>query len=200
VASSNDIEIDLFRAACRGDSHAFARLVDPRGSCCGARIVAAAQIGLAMKVTDPARRRSVLDDAVQEAMVEIWRNLDAFKFESAVCTWMYGVAYYRTLGFARVPARWHRHTDDTAVDVHDGALAVAVELEFSEDADLAERLLREIARTNQPGAEALLHKFWGDRTQTEIAQIMGLSEGTVSKRISKAYDHAARLLAEWETR
>ncbi len=150
-----------------------------------------------MKVNDRTRCIELFDDAHQEALVAIWRQLTAFRRESALCTWMYGVAYNHTRGYARKPARWYRDIEDTPIEEHVDHRELVALPEFSDDAELAERLLREIGATNPGGAEALLHKFWGDRTQTEIAQLLGVSEATVSRSIAKAYDQAVPLLTKW---
>ena len=112
---------------------------------------------------------------------------------------MYGVAFNHTRGYARQPARWYRNIDRAPIEEHTENSSLITLSGFSEDADLADRLLRGIAHANPVGAEALLHKFWGDRSQTEIAELLGVSNATISRAIAKAYDQAAQLLAEWNT-
>ncbi len=165
-------ELSLVRRAQAGDLHAFERLYRENerkvyGLCC--RMSA-----------DP----SLAEDLTQEVFVRAWQKLDSFRGESAFSSWLYPLTVNVVLSERRARRRRTAKvmtTDDLTPFDRPRPAKLGPETGF----DL-ERAMAGLP----PGARAVfvLHDVEGYRHE-EIAQLLGVAEGT-----SKAQLHRARKL------
>ena len=121
-------------------------------------------------------------DAMQDAFIAVARNLESFRGESSVKTWSHRIAVNAAL---RVRARRGRHHyDDLPEDlaaqtpVRDGAVRRAVTM-LSLDHQLVLAMF---------ALEGMTHP--------EIAETLGIPEGTVWSRLHAAKKRLAELLVE----
>jgi RNA polymerase sigma-70 factor (ECF subfamily) len=183
-------------ASCRtGDTEAFARLV---------------QLHEGMVVNLSARLLGDSEEArdvAQEVFLQVYKRLGAFEGRSSLKTWIYRIAVNQCHNRRRF---WHRRRRDKERPLDDRVLAPLAEKE-ADGAPLARReaspyqetLRHERARIVQA---ALLELCFEHRSVLvlreveglsceEVASALGVPEGTVKSRLSRARESMRRKLA-----
>ena len=137
-------------------------------------------------------RRRVNDDGLAEEITtdvffEVWRNADAYRGESPVSTWIFGIANLKTLSARRYYAQPRRASVRLASDE---ALA-----RFGEPSDQIEsitarqellRVMRAIERLPEGQRDVLRLAFLEGRSYPEIAEQLEISEANVKTRVNRA--------------
>jgi len=137
-------------------------------------------------------RRRLGDDSLAEEVVadvffEIWRAADAFRGESQVSTWIFGIAHFKTLTAIR-----HRASKRISKVVPTNVETLH---QFAEEGDPGEshearQALREaleaIERLPDAQKQVLELSVLEGWSYTEIAEHLGVSENTVKTRVSRA--------------
>ena len=173
---------DLVDLALEGDQRAFAELVRRHDD----RLR-----GLAYKLLGDRHR---MEDAMQEAYVRVYRNLDRFRRDAELGSWLYRIVYNACIDELRRVGR-----RPLPVDVHDvvwdgPSLAPGPE-RVVHSADRAARALAALPEDQR--ATVLLVDGEGFDNVT-AAEIMGVAAGTIASRLSRARATMRRLLAEEE--
>jgi RNA polymerase sigma factor (sigma-70 family) len=157
---------DLVRQAQRGDPGALARLLDEllpyAGRICGAVALDAG------------------DDALQETMVAVMRNIGSVRDPAALRGWVRRIAVREAVRAARGGRDLPVDPADIAVEVPDGATAVEV---------------RQILADLPPEHRAVLVLRELDGLhESEMAEALGVAPGTVKSRLHRA---RAAFRARW---
>lgn len=127
-----------------------------------------------------------LDDAVQEAFIDVFRGLPRFEGRSNLGTWIYRVALRRGWKQAsRQEKTRKRQVEDEAVVNHTSASSAGPRKEL-EAREMARRL--EVALTELPYEFRTVIALSGLEgfTPTEVAETLGIPVGTVHSRLSRA--------------
>jgi RNA polymerase sigma-70 factor (ECF subfamily) len=145
--------------------------------------------GIALKFTGSPEDA---EDVTQEVFTKIWKNLEAFKYQSTLKTWIYRIAMNSCIDYSRKP--WKRHGQrSTGLDdaMEDGAEKVHLS-----DDDTAERKLlakekatqvrRAITRLKPHLRAVLVLKDLEEMSYDEISDILGVGMGTISSRLNRA--------------
>lgn len=124
------------------------------------------------------------DDAAQEAMIRVVRNIDKFDGRAAFGTWVYRIATNTALDELRKRKRRpHLHSvgdDGTEPDQAD-------ELAHRHVDDVADRITIDAALADLPDEfrAAVVMRDVGDLDYAEIADALGVPVGTVKSRIAR---------------
>jgi RNA polymerase sigma-70 factor (ECF subfamily) len=119
------------------------------------------------------------DDCTQEAFIQAFRNLDRFRGDSALTSWLHRIAMNVAINGSRRARRWRAREADLS---H----AAAVAAPRDTDHDLRERLARAIDELPETfRLPVVLHDVEGF-THAEIAELLGVPEGTCKTRLMKA--------------
>lgn len=183
---------DLVERARTGDRRAFGRLVEKYQ-----RRVYALAFGIL-------RQRDDAWDVAQEAFVKAYKKLDKFEGTSAFYTWLYRITYNLSIDTLRDKAR--RET----VDLED---ARATEDRGEGDARLSQHPDREAQRkelhrvlqealsklSDKHRAIIVLREVEG-LSYEEMAEVLGISKGTVMSRLFHARQNLQTLLQPYVTR
>lgn len=137
-------------------------------------------------------RRRVNDDGLAEEITtdvffEVWRNADAYRGESPVSTWIFGIANLKTLSARRYFAQPRRAsirvTSDEALsrfaDPRDTGESIEARHELA-------RLMRAIDRLPEGQRDVLRLAFLEGRSYPEIAEQLDISEANVKTRVNRA--------------
>lgn len=182
-------ELQCIRKAAQGDASAFEELV----------VRYQGQVfNLCLRMTSNAEDAA---DLTQEAFVKVWKSLDTFQFDAAFSTWLYRLASNCCLDFLR--SRKRRPTvsltmeteeeDEQTVDVSDDAPTpeeAAISKEEREELRLAMQSLDAEQR------QILTLRVVNDLSYSDIARVLGLREGTVKSRLSRARESLRKKLTE----
>ena len=129
-------------------------------------------------------------DVVQEVFIKVFRNVDHFRGQSSLKTWIYRI----TVNEAHNQRRWfcrHRQREigleDEAEDARSLADVIAdgvrSPFDFVFDQEKHRLIETALARINPTFRESVVLRDMGDLSYEEIAEVLQISLGTVKSRI-----------------
>lgn len=133
-------------------------------------------------------RPDVVEDVAQEAFVRAFAGLATLKKPDAFFSWLLGIAYRVLLELAD---RERRERAGLARLTAEAAAAGGTAEPWSGDAALEAAL----AALTDPFREVILLRYYGDCSCSEVAARLGIPLGTVTKRLSRAYEEMRHTLA-----
>ncbi len=173
-------EEELIPKAAKGDQDAFAQLLE---------LHQGKVYGLTLRLTGSAEDAMEL---TQETFFNAWRGLPNFHAESKFSTWLYRLATNAAIDFLRREKRRQAVTtvsispdDDEApaLDIPDRRFTPQDELERQE---LRQAIQRGMAQLSDEHRQVLTLREFSGLSYAEIAQVLGIEEGTVKSRIARA--------------
>ena len=126
-------------------------------------------------------RRLVLNhddanDVLQETLIQAWKNIDYFRGESKLSTWLYRIAINQSLNFL------NKQKAQQCISMDNEEQSVVNQLEGDPyfDGDKAQRLLQQ-ALTTLPDKQRLVFylRYFDEMTYTEISEIIGSTVGAL---------------------
>lgn len=122
------------------------------------------------------------DDILNETFLEVWRKAGMFEGRSKVSTWLFGIAYYKTMDRlrARNPLLV---SDELAPEVVDESAQADACVLAADDADHIRFCLDRLKAAHRAVLELA---FFEDMSYGEIAKVVNCPEGTVKTRIFHA--------------
>ncbi|HEX5070726.1 MAG TPA: RNA polymerase sigma factor [Vicinamibacterales bacterium] len=148
-------------------------------------------------------RREDAEDAAQEAFLQAWRHLPAFRGEATFRTWLLTIAWRKALDRRRSRLAWWKRSAVAAVDgdPFDDVAGSAPSPERAAIArDACDRTRLAIARLSPALRDTLLLAASGEHTYEDIGVVLGIPLGTVKWRVVEARRLVrARLEVEAET-
>lgn len=122
-----------------------------------------------------------VDDAIQDTFLRIFRNIDQFRGESRLTTWVHRIATNVCLSELRQRGTWRARHDPIGEELGDDR---DVEVEFADrqSGQKVQRLLEELDPIKR--TTFFLHHVEG-LTAAEIGEVLGEQRGTVLKRLQR---------------
>jgi len=173
MALGEQTDAELVRLAQEGDLEAFAEIVRRHER--RLRIVL-------HRLLDDTRD---VEEAVQDAFLQAWRNLDRYRAEAALFTWLYRIGVNAAL--ARTRRKAHPTTGLESL-LDEGAPQVAQELlpEPSAEAhDLRSRVLAALAQLPFEYREAVVLRDLAGLSNEEVAAALDVSLPAAKSRIHR---------------
>jgi RNA polymerase sigma-70 factor, ECF subfamily len=168
---------DLLLRIADGDSAAFDTLY---------RRFARPILGLALRLL---RDRSRAEDAVQETFAAIWRSAASYRPERGPgAPWLYAVARNAIVDRARA------RRETTFAEPPDEASSSAGPAEQAESSYVSWRVHRAVQDLPPTEREVLELAYWGELSQSEVAQFLDIPLGTVKTRTRTGLARLADLL------
>lgn len=170
-------ELEWIRAAAAGDQHAFAHLV------------AKYQTPVYNLVLRTVQHAHDAMDLTQETFVRAWRGLPQFRAQAQFSTWLYRLASNVCIDFLR--AQQHRSVvclsemgeEGQTWEMPDPAPGPESSLLRQEH---AQQLRRALAQLRPEQRQILTLRAMQGLSYQQIAQVLGLREGTVKSRLARA--------------
>jgi RNA polymerase sigma-70 factor (ECF subfamily) len=169
----------LVALVARGDEDAFAELYDR---------VSRVAYGLALRVLRDERHA---EDAVQEALIQVWRTAAAFRADRAkASTWILTLVHRRAVDLVR---REERRQADPLPEEPAVATAAATDDEawLRFERERVQRALRQLPDNQR---ETLELAYYGGFSQTELAERLGVPLGTIKSRMFAGLTRLRELL------
>ena len=170
AGAGDDILERLLRQLARGDEQAFADLYQR---------VAAAVFGLVSKVV---RNPAQSEEVTQEVFVELWRTAPRFDpARGTARSWIMTCAHRRAVDRVR-SAESAARRDDLAGRRDQGRPydEVVEQVESSLEREHVRRSLKALTALQR---EAVVLAYYGGHTHREIAELLGVPQGTVKTRL-----------------
>ncbi len=156
---------------CRqGDRNAFRAIVDAYGD----RLFCIAYL-----IT---RDQHLAEDAMQEALVQAWRNIKSFRAGTNLAAWLNRILLNQVKKQSRRKRVFEKPTDAATRLRGSGAPSS----ESADGADHAVYLRAALQTLSEDQRTTVVFRFYMDYTIPEIAETTGWAEGTVKSRLSRA--------------
>jgi RNA polymerase sigma-70 factor (ECF subfamily) len=141
--------------------------------------------------------RALVEDALQEVFLNIWRSAGSFRNQSSVATWVFQIAYHQALRSRRrqdASEKWNQ----SATDERSHLSRETVSLENA----VIDRIMLATAlrRLSDKHRDVLELVFYYGFAPDEVATILAVAPGTVKSRISYARRALLQLLNETSVR
>ena len=169
--------ISLVQAMQRGDEQAFTDLYN------------AVKPNLYYFISKTLKDPVLAEDVLQNTFVEIWEKIDQLQDPSAFMAWSKKIAYHKCTAH-------FRKTQDLLIEPNEDGHSVLDDIEeeraeFIPDEaldkeDLKQTILGMIDELPAEQRSAILLRFYDELSVKEIADIQGVSEGTVKSRLNYA--------------
>jgi RNA polymerase sigma-70 factor (ECF subfamily) len=182
-------DVELLARVARGDTAAHRALFD--------RYYARVTAFVRRRVRD----EGLCEEIVSDVFFEIWRGAEAFRGDSPVHSWIFGIAHFKALSARRFHGQLKRSrvtaTDDELIQRHaDPGAANPEEQLVSREA--VRRLSRAIQLLPEGQADVLRLAFLEGRSYQEIADELDISEGNVKTRVNRARARLRTLMRRGE--
>lgn len=129
-------------------------------------------------------------DLTQEAFLRAWRKLDTVRAEEAFSAWLYRLTYNVCLDFLRTSKRRKAvsltvsdEESDVQLDVPDPAPDPETAMLRAADQAAVAQAMNQLAAEYR---QILTLRIINDLSYQEIGEILGVAEGTVKSRLSRA--------------
>lgn len=129
------------------------------------------------------------DDVIQNTFIKIWKNIDQFRAESGLFTWLYRIATNESLSFLKQQKR------RSLMPINDEASYLLNNLQSDEyfTGDEIQRKLQEaIIRLPEKQRLVFNMKYYDNLKYSQIAEILETSEGA----LKASYHHAVKKIEE----
>jgi len=117
------------------------------------------------------------NDLMQETFIKVWQNLDRFKNQSQISTWIYRIGINTCLSYLRVEKR--KITDE----ISDYVIETTAE-PVSDKNEQIEQLYKSIAQLEE-SERIIITLVLDEVPYPEIAEISGITEGNLRVKIHR---------------
>ncbi len=119
-------------------------------------------------------------DLVQEIIIQLWRSFSRYDSQYKLSTWMYRIALNVSISFYRK----ERRRRDSDLPMGDGIVEIA-EDQQSDELEMNINLLQQFINELKELDRALMLLYLEEKSQKEIADILGLTEANVSTKVGR---------------
>lgn len=143
-------------------------------------------------------------DIVQEVFIRAFRSLDSFKGASSFYTWLYRIALNATTDFRRKQARRSQSVPEQPLSgIDQGAIQVAAPGEEGPEGqlyrkELARLVSKALGTLGKEHREVMVLREINGLSYAEIAEVTGVTVGTVMSRLHYARKKVAETLQSWK--
>ena len=161
--------VALIRKSQRGDQRSFHELVAQYD----AKIMT-----LALQIL---QNKEDAEDVYQEVFIKAWKNLPTFEFKSDFYTWLYRITSNTCFSFRSGKQRHHRDNIQLEEGYHD-----AFEEVTPDRNDQQEQIITQVETLPQKQKTVFVMRYYQGHKIKDIANLLGLSTGTVKRYLHRA--------------
>ncbi len=143
-----------------------------------------------------AREKESALDITQNVFIKVYRNLDRFRGDSQVKTWIMRIAMNESTNWLRSNRRHSGHSELDQIPALPANEISAEDELLARDNHTA--LLRSLYQLNSRYRLAVVLRYFENYSMREIAAVLDTSEGTVKSMIFRSLQKLKTILAESE--
>lgn len=145
---------------------------------------------LAMKIL---KNREEAEEVSQDVFVKVYQALHTFKGDSKFSTWVYKIAYYRSLDYLK---KRGRSVNTNSVDISTVYDLAAVEntLDGLEANERKTAIKNAIAELPEDDAVIISLHYFEELSLKEISEVMGIAKNTAKVRLFRSRKRLAEIL------
>ncbi|MCH2488806.1 MAG: RNA polymerase sigma factor [Flavobacteriales bacterium] len=136
------------------------------------------------------------DDVLQNTFIKVYKNIDSFKGQSKLYTWMYRIATNESLTFLKRKAR---RANTTLEEVKENALANLEADVYFEGDQIQMQLQKAIAELPEKQQLIFNMKYFEEHTYEELSEILDTSVGGLKSSYHIAVKKVTAFLKSDET-
>lgn len=133
------------------------------------------------------------DDLVQDMMIQVWRALPSYNDRFALTTWLYRIALNVAISDYRKNARRMHFSEPITAQTIDAATD-----KLSEKEQTLQQLEQFIQELNELD-KALILLYLEEKSQAEIADILGLTVSNVSTKVGRIKEKLKKRFSQLNT-
>lgn len=127
------------------------------------------------------------NDLLQNTFIKAWTNLESFRGDSKISTWLYRIAINEALNFVQ------KQKNHFSLDEDSSVVGFLMSDEFFDGDELQAQLQEVIARLPEKQRLVFQMKYFQDMKYEEISEILGTTVGA----LKATYHHAVKKIAEF---
>ena len=136
------------------------------------------------------RNEATAEDLISEVFLDVWRQAGRFEGRSAVSTWLLSIARFKALSALR--RRTEAELDEQAAErVVDSADDPEAALQKKDRNAVLRRCISQLGADHREVVDLV---YYHEKSVEEVAEIIGIPEGTVKTRMFYARKKLAELL------
>ncbi len=146
---------------------------------------------------------AMAEELTQDVFISVFRNIGGFKGESKFSTWLYRITVNHAKNRIGYLSRRGYYRSDEFSDTIDGggidsiAGRVSNPGSYTEDKELIGLLMENINKLSAKDRRIITLKDFEGQSYDEIAEILGISLGTVKSRLSRARERLKELMKDY---
>jgi RNA polymerase sigma-70 factor (ECF subfamily) len=140
------------------------------------------------------RERELAEDVAQQVFIEAHRDIERFRGDASLRSWLIGIAYHRCQDAIKARSRRSAkiEQDEEAVSGHvDPGVTPTERIERAREVSALEGCLQELPYETR---ETVLLRFLSDMTYEEMAALLGKKADTLCVRVARALPLLKRCL------
>ncbi len=171
-----DPDLSLMQRIARGDGRALSELYTRHGA------------NILNYLTSFLNDRQLAEEVLQDVMMAVWNNAAGFRGDSKVRTWLLTIARNRAINAGRRYSPHLVELDETFFS-SDASPVESAEVKSQQEA------LRAAIKSLPPfHQEILILVFYHQLSGQEVAEVLGVTVGTVKSRLHRAKEMLRRVL------
>lgn len=139
------------------------------------------------------RNPEAAEDATQDVFVKMINNAHQFKGGAKLSTWLFSITANHCRDYLRKADNKPKESDEVLATIPGDGVSAQEEMELREDQIRVRAALREL--TPEQREVVLLSRYQG-LAYSEVARIVGCSEGAVKTRVFRAMETLKKVLNE----
>jgi RNA polymerase sigma factor (sigma-70 family) len=132
------------------------------------------------------------DDVLQNTFLKVWRNLDSFRGDAAIKTWLYRIATNEALSF--IAQKKRRATDGIESLENDLGHSMSQGRDVSGE-EIQHKLQRAVQTLPERQRLVFNMRYYDDMRYEEMSDVLGVTEGA----LKASYHHAVKKIESYLT-
>ncbi|MBQ7419779.1 MAG: sigma-70 family RNA polymerase sigma factor [Prevotella sp.] len=129
------------------------------------------------------------NDVMQNVMLKAWANIDSFRKDAKISTWLYRIAVNESLDFVRR----QKHLSDMSVDDMKGVAGTLMADQYFDGDETEAQLQEAVAQLPEVQRTVFTLRYYEEMKYSEMSKILNTSEGS----LKASYHFAVKKISDF---